>query len=517
MKHRIINSILIAIAVVFAVSPAFVIAKDGDFIRTIKEGEFIPHKNAPGPARLEVYRADNSGEVHNDPQYIADRQAIVNHVLAYSFLIDEGRWEDWYNLFSDDILFEVTGPEIGTLSLKGQKNFRELVLERYVKPSETGSAVRRHTMGNIHVTEQTENTAKVRTYMLISKVPKSDKLKTLTTGTYNVELEKRDGKWVITRWYIECDAPLAPSKFPKGPGSVYIPDPQLVIPGATDKPIEGEISLKNHPYAIPANGPLFKNEKQPWTWNDADFVIVDYLTTAEEAAKFLPEGVTTYPIPDLDGFSAVKHIWANYRDSSFGPYHELIITIPCLIDGEMMLYVPYIYVTTDAAMAGGREIGGWPKKIADIQMERAGNAYRLTFKRGDMELSTTATVGNKIFSTPLPADEPVALSYPQNMTLPLPPPTGEPQKAVPLPTLSLKWIPGVGSADPDPVVAQLIGSTWMLSGDFYGTEAVSISMHASEEDTFAQLPVLGILGATYAHGDMTLDIREMKVLADWLK
>jgi len=510
MKRTIINCILSIIVGLFAVSAAFA-------IQTAKKGEFAPHKNVPGPVRLEMEKADNSGEVHTDPQFIADRQAIVNHLMAYAFLIDEGRWEDWFALFSDDILFETTVPELGTISLKGMEAFRELINERYIKPGKTSTAVRRHTMSNVHVAEQTETTAKVRTYMLITSVPKADKLVTKTTGTYNAELEKHDGKWIITRWYIEADVKLAPSKFPEGSAVTYLPDPQLVIPDATPEPLPGEITLKGHPYSMPANGPLFNNTTQPWSWTDSDFVIVDYLTDARAAAKFLPEGATTFPIPDLDGFSAVKHIWANYRDSSFGPYRELIIAIPCLIDGAMYLYVPFIYVTTDAAMAGGREIGGWPKKIADIRMERAGNAYRLSFTRGSMELNATATVGHKIFSTPLPANEPVLLSYPQNMTLPLPPPTGSPQEAVPLPTMSLKLIPGVGSANPEPVVAQLIGSTWKLSGDFHGTGGVTMSMHPSEEDPIAQLPVLGILGATYAHGDMTLAVKEMKVLADWLK
>jgi hypothetical protein len=35
--------------------------------------KFIPHKNVPGPVRLEMERADNSGTVNADPMFIADR------------------------------------------------------------------------------------------------------------------------------------------------------------------------------------------------------------------------------------------------------------------------------------------------------------------------------------------------------------------------------------------------------------------------------------------------------------
>jgi hypothetical protein len=196
---------------------------------------FVPHKNVPGPARLNMELADNSGKVNSDPMFIADRLAIINHVMAYSYLIDEGRWDDWFALFSDDIVFENTSPELGTLILKGMKAFKELVEHRYIIPGKNSKGVRRHTQGNVHVAEQTATTAKVRTYMLISSVPAADKLHTLTTGTYNANLEKRGGKWIITRWYIEVDAPLAPSKLPEGfpeDEVKWIPDPSTAMPGA---------------------------------------------------------------------------------------------------------------------------------------------------------------------------------------------------------------------------------------------------------------------------------------------
>jgi hypothetical protein len=136
-------------------------------------------------------------------------------------------------LFSDDIVFETTVPTLGTIILNGKKPFRAFVDDRYVKPGKTSTAVRRHTMGNVHVASQTPTTAKVRTYMLISSVPAADKLNILTTGTYNANLEKRNGKWTITRWYIECDAPLAPSALPEGFSEAevkFIPDPRAPAP-----------------------------------------------------------------------------------------------------------------------------------------------------------------------------------------------------------------------------------------------------------------------------------------------
>jgi hypothetical protein len=195
------------------------------------------------------------------------------------------------------------------------------------------------------------------------------------------------------------------------------------------------------------------------------------------------------PIPELPGFSAVKQIWARYSDSSFGPYNELFILIPALHNGQVSLYNPLIYVDRDSAMSGGREIGGWPKKIGDIGIERFGNEYKLSFTRNGQRLvSAEMQVGSKLFSTPLPAKTPVRLSYPYNMTLPLPAPTGEPQAAVPFPTTTVKMIPGVGSDNPAPALAQLIWGPWQVKGDFFGGSGTSLTYQRSEEDPFCAMP-----------------------------
>jgi hypothetical protein len=139
-----------------------------------KGQQFVPHSNVPGPVRLKTPLADNSGTVNTDPLFMADRLAIISHVMAYSYLIDEGRWDDWFALFSDDIVFENTTPELGIVLIKGMKVFKDMVNSRYIVPGKTSKGVRRHTQGNVHVAEQTATTAKVRTYMLISSVPAAE-------------------------------------------------------------------------------------------------------------------------------------------------------------------------------------------------------------------------------------------------------------------------------------------------------------------------------------------------------
>ncbi len=173
-------------------------------------------KRIPGPKKLTMVEADYSGEVHNNLQYIADRQAIINVVTAYSYLFDEQRFDEWFKLFTDDVSFETTTPCFGTIIAKGKQAFKGVVDMRYRGPgSEKVKTMRRHTMGNIHVAKQTKNNAEVRTYLFISAASPDGKMKILTSGTYNATLVKRNGKWKISRWYIEIDAPLKSSPLPK--------------------------------------------------------------------------------------------------------------------------------------------------------------------------------------------------------------------------------------------------------------------------------------------------------------
>jgi hypothetical protein len=79
-------------------------------------------------------------------------------------------------------------------------------------------------MGNVHVAYQDKKRAEVRTYMLISDAFPDGTFKVFTSGTYNATLEKRDGRWIITRWYIEVDGTVPKSTIPHMKGIEYYPD-----------------------------------------------------------------------------------------------------------------------------------------------------------------------------------------------------------------------------------------------------------------------------------------------------
>jgi acetoacetate decarboxylase len=55
------------------------------------------------------------------------------------------------------------------------------------------------------------------------------------------------------------------------------------------------------------------------------------------------------------------------------PFEEAVVLVPVQVDETLGNYIPYIYVTTDEALIPGREIAGFPKKLAEIEWGRDGD------------------------------------------------------------------------------------------------------------------------------------------------
>lgn len=474
-------------------------------------------KPLPADYKADLAVADDAVKVNTDPKWMADRLAIMNTVMSYSHLLDERHFEEWGKLFTDDIVLEVIVPGAGAVRAKGHALFYELVAKRYAAPT---AAKRRHFQGNVHVTEQTATTARILVYMMITTVPNRDRQDVLTSGTYDGTLRKMpDGTWRINRWSIVCDAPVSPIDITGLEEQVeFLPDPSnLPHPGAVLGPIKGGITLANHPMGMPFNGPMYENnETGGWKWEDSDFIIVDYITDAKAAAAFLPEQMTTFPIAEMPGKALVKLLFADYRKvTSLGPYKELIVQIPALYKGNLSMYIPAIYVDSDRAMSSGREIGGYPKKLAKIDIEQFGNEWRASLERdGKRIISISSRQGAKLTATPLPADKQVILPFPYNLTFPLPAPTGKPQEVLPLPLTSLQVIPGIGSDKPEPALARLLFANWQMYGTFYKGEAASLKISPSENDPIYKLPVMQVLDSMHGYGGLNAFFKDVSVLED---
>jgi acetoacetate decarboxylase len=267
--------------------------------------------------------------------------------------------------------------------------------------------------------------------------------------------------------------------------------------------LQGQVTKDDFGASMPAIAPLYPGFGQGgWQFDDIDLLMIDYTTDAEAAAAVLPAEASLIAIPSAPGQSAVKFVWAHYRRCTLGPYREVFQAIPCLYDNNLYLYVPGIWVDTDAAMASGREVAGFPKKLADIEINFLGNTWQgyIDRPRGQRIASSTFETTDELLSIPLPADRTPEFPSPYNVALPLPEPAGQPQ-ALPFSTLTMRLIPNP-SVDNPWALTQLNGTVWTLeTGTLWAGDA-TLAFHPSEQDPVADLPVNAILDAMLFRGDM---------------
>jgi hypothetical protein len=298
------------------------------------------------------------------------------------------------------------------------------------------------------------------------------------------------------------------------------------IPAGANGTLSPDVYLKQ---TMPGQAPLYPTET--YTYRDTEMALVAFTTDEEKAAALIPKELQLVKIPQLPGQASAVAVFAKYRgNDQVGPYMEVVIDIPVLYKDQLYLYVPYIYVDTDAAMAAGREFGGYPKKIANIQMRHFGSLWLGTMSRGTKEaksadpnfsdiVSVSMRKAGRLFAVPLSGDKSPELPFPYNEILPMPPATGAPQDYV-LPTMGLRRIQGVGASSADAVIAQLVTTPWRVSqGAFYAASEVSLEFYPSKEDPIAQtLPVNSVLAGVILRAEvMTTDPGEWSVAVDLLK
>jgi acetoacetate decarboxylase len=104
------------------------------------------------------------------------------------------------------------------------------------------------------------------------------------------------------------------------------------------------------------------------TFYNAEMLSVLWLTKEEIVQKLLPPPLEPFEDPLVFAFVG------NYPKTNFGlPYYESALFLGAMFNGEPGFYCLAMPVTNDLAMAGGRELAGYPKKIAQIKLKKDGN------------------------------------------------------------------------------------------------------------------------------------------------
>jgi acetoacetate decarboxylase len=246
--------------------------------------------------------------------------------------------------------------------------------------------------------------------------------------------------------------------------------------------------------SIPFDAPLYDyNPERGIEYRNCDALAAVFMIDGS-IDDILPEGLEPFSDPPQGA------IWiSRYSYSTVGTYNEHIsIIIVKDMHGDIGYYIPYIYVTNDAAMAAGRELAGAPKKLADIKLESEYDLVQATLERPSGKRLITFT-----FKPVERAGGPVVDAY-------LPYPT---------PLLSIRHVPWVRNPGGGPThLTQLI--SWYAEVDFHtdpkGERAVwtgpaSITYDSpSDLDPVHKLKIGEILAGLYFQFDMKLNIKEVQ-------
>jgi acetoacetate decarboxylase len=245
-------------------------------------------------------------------------------------------------------------------------------------------------------------------------------------------------------------------------------------------PVRGTLSKAQFGFSMPPYAPLFP--KPPYFYKNASLMIFKYVTD-NSAARMVPELV------DLADPPTAGLVFASYPSSNLGPYDEVVLYLDVVFKGQPFQFAAFLYVTTDSAMAAGREMGGYPKKIARIAF-LPGPARTAVMERPSGLRICTGTM------------------RPEERMFPDPDPqrTAGPVLPMVLNYLTLRLIPSSQVNQP-PTVAELLETRWTIDCTEVWTGPGSCQLTgASELDPLHWAPVVEPIACQLVSGNIRVDL-----------
>src|SRR5271166_904006 len=118
--------------------------------------------------------------------------------------------------------------------------------------------------------------------------------------------------------------------------------------------------VRANAFAMPLTNPAYP--RGPYKFYDREFVVITYRTDPDALRAVVPEPLE--PASDTVAYEFIR-----MPDSTgFGDYTETGQVIPVTFRGEKGAYVHSMYLDDEAPIAGGREIWGFPKKLASPKL-----------------------------------------------------------------------------------------------------------------------------------------------------
>jgi acetoacetate decarboxylase len=234
-----------------------------------------------------------------------------------------------------------------------------------------------------------------------------------------------------------------------------------------------EDDVKARAFAMPLTSPSFP--PGPYSFVNREFFIISYRTDPDALRAVIPA-----PLAFTD--AVVKFEFIRMPDSTgFGSYTESGQVIPVSFQGQTGGYVHAMYLDDESPIAGGRELWGFPKKLAAPRITIEKDTLLGVLKYGPVPVAV-ATMGYKHRALP----------------------TAKILTALQAPNYLLKIIPHV---DGTPRICELVRyfcQDITVKGAWEGPAALELFHHALAP--VASLPVLEVLSGVHVQTDLTLGL-----------
>src|SRR5271168_1605930 len=243
-----------------------------------------------------------------------------------------------------------------------------------------------------------------------------------------------------------------------------------------------EDDVRQRAFAMPLTSPAYP--PGPYRFLQREFLVIAYRTDLDKLRALVPEPLEVdQPI--------VKYEFIRMPDSTgFGDYTETGQVIPVSFRGRKGGYSHCMFLNDEPPIAGGRELWGFPKKLAQPSLRVEIDALVGTLDYGPVRV-VTGTMGYKHKQADAAA---IAAS-------------------LAAPNFLLKIIPHV---DGTPRICELVEyylEDVTVKGAWTGPAALALSAHALAP--VAELPVLEVVSAVHILADLTLGLG--KVVHDYLR
>lgn len=150
--------------------------------------------------------------------------------------------------------------------------------------------------------------------------------------------------------------------------------------------LRGRLSIDDYGATMPVTGEAV--QKPPFYYRHMEMMFLTYRTDEDAALAWLPD------VMELEEPAAATVIVAHYGRSTFGPYSEAMLSIRARLDGEVVSYYPALFTDNEAPLIGGREIWGFAKKLARVEVSHESEVMMGIVERPTGNRLLTATMRN---------------------------------------------------------------------------------------------------------------------------